>query len=318
MQLVSGRTLNWNLPAGVYSLLAKVDDQRCTTRSYGPVDESVCQLSGNSQLTIRDYADVTLQISPEGGLLVSFSTKDRCKSGPRGPGEGCDIQATISTRDKDIEVESYEFIQYEATPGHDTLRLPIVGRTAVLGSDLRSASGTEDTPYDHWQPILTNGDVRIIATNIPGDERYTVLEESLDSGDVVQIGEPTEPTSIWGMVDISQPSPGAGRSDGYRLNTVLHASVPEVRVTRFGSPAGHLINVSKWTVLSRWPNGQQGWVVVVSVSVLVTFVLQLGSTFRAIRDEQSETDTQEPQATVTAGVEAELPKATPDNEGQTS
>lgn len=286
------RTQSWSLPPGIYSFFGKATGDDCQTSDFGGFYESRCTLSGNSRMDITGHAEVTFQISPAGSFLLSITEQGACQTDSGTPLESCPFEATLIGSDDLPIMTTGTLLSYEAKPGHAAIRLPLIGASATLGSNLSGASAIEGTPYDYWQPVLHSGDIRIIATNIPGEERYGVLEERLDRGDVLRVGSLQSPTSIWGMAEILPAAPRQGRGvpPEYRLQTVLHTSLSEVQVTRFGSPGGHLINVSKWTVLLKWPNGQQTWVVLFSASIIVTFLIQVSRSKRDARSDRTSTD----------------------------
>jgi hypothetical protein len=163
--------------------------------------------------------------------------------------------------------------------------MPFVANAAVLGADLHQSSTIDGSPYDYWQPVLLAGNVTMSADNKPDLEKYRVLSERLDPGDVVHIGdkEETELTAngrnaVWGMLTIGIGSGTAAAPAGTAatIQVVLHTSLREVSVTRFGAPGGHVVKASWWSILQKWPNGQSIWVGFVSVLLILGFALQLG------------------------------------------
>jgi len=70
------------------------------------------------------------------------------------------------------------------------------------------------------------------------------------------------------------------------FQVVLHTSLQDVHVTRFGAPEGHVIRASYWTIRQKWPNGQSAWIFFVSMVLILTFILQLHDSTHGCRDDE--------------------------------
>jgi len=164
------------------------------------------------------------------------------------------------------------------------VRLPLIVASAQLGTSLRYVSTTGQGPADTWQPALLSGSVSIIAQNHPDTEKYDVHSEALDVGDILSIGMQGQQRDdaadlAWGMVTIGHQATtlsGSTEISQYLIHVVLHTTLKEFTVTRFGTRDGHTIRPTQWTILSRWPNGQKAWVAFVTGLFLLTAVLTLG------------------------------------------
>lgn len=268
----------WSLPPGEFSILGTSDSPECDSNFL----ETVCRYSDNTRLVVDGSADVVMQMDPVGGWSLSVAET-----------ESKPASITLfDARGKEL-LQSAQLLQYHATNPETAIRFPFVADSAVLGADLHQTSTIDGTPYDFWQPVLLSGDVLMIADNRPSRETYKVLEERLDPGDVVQVGDnksaspESGQSSVWGMVTVA--SGDAGSSVGTTVfQVVLHSSFREVSVRRFGAPEGHVIRASYWTIRQKWPNGQSAWVFFISVVLVLTFVLELRSSLSSC---PAETDT---------------------------
>ena len=200
-------------------------------------------------------------------------------------------EITLYDAEGSVLLESQQLLEFHAASPANAIRVPFVGDSALVGADLHQTSTIDGSPYDFWQPVLLSGDVLMIADNRPSRETYRVLEERLDPGDVVHVGgsdveqQDDGQSTVWGMVTvIAGDATSAIGTTVFQV--VLHTSVREVSVTRFGAPEGHVIRASDWAILQKWPNGQSAWVFFVSAVLVLTFVIELSGNFAARQQER--------------------------------
>ena len=270
-----GRESAWSLPPGEFSILGVNDSAECNSNFL----ETVCRYSDNTRLVVIGSADIVMQMSPTGGWRLSVAETES---------QPADI--TLFDADGKRLLHSAQLLEYHTASPRSAIRFPFVANSAVLGSALHQSATIDGTPYDFWQPVLLSGDVLMIADNRPSRETYRVLEERLDPGDVVHVGddsaegEEERQGAIWGMVTVvtGDQASNAGRT---LLQVVLHTSFREVSVRRFGAPEGHIIRASYWTIRQKWPNGQSAWLFFVSAILILTFILELRSSLSSCPDE---------------------------------
>jgi hypothetical protein len=109
--------------------------------------------------------------------------------------------------------------------------------------------------------------------------------------------------AIWGMIEVLPEYKSVGHgaalaADGddgarpraweYRMKVVLHTALNEIGITRFGASQPHTVKASGWSIIARWPTGQQGWVIFVSLTVFLTFVYQAKDYHRCISKDRKE------------------------------
>ena len=337
------RSLAWKLPPGRVMTLTRSNHPQCTRPEVGI--GSVCEFRENTRLLVghRDATEhkepraatvTTLQVSPDGELMISLSSADETCS------ELC-IHAVLQDADGTTLLQDTRSLSFEtvsANADDRTLRYPIIAGSAVLGSALHDAGTLGGDDFDFWQPVLHSGTVQILAQNYPGPEKYEVLSDTVAAGDVVELAGPATsrealqtaavtdswlfrtgvagPTSagtmygrgksghtIWGMIEVlpeykSVGHGGAWAADGdsdgrprgweYRMKVVLHTTLREIEINRFGASQPHTVKASGWSIIARWPNGQQGWVILVSVIVVLSFLMQYRDTLRCIRKDRKE------------------------------
>lgn len=261
------RETAWTLPPGKFSILGIADGGQCMTHGY----ESVCEYAENTRFVIDGAAGVVLQTAPTGGWTLSVSASNDLP-----------IDVRLYDTEERLLLQSDQFLDFHARAGEAAIRVPFVADSAVLGADLHQSSTIDGSPDDFWQPILLRGDVLMIADNKPGREKYEVLSERLDPGDVIHIGSDNAEQAndggspVWGMVSIATDDADDNIPSG-PFEIVLHTSVRDLSVTRFGAPDGHVIRVSSWTIWQKWPNGQSAWVAFVSAILILTFILELAA-----------------------------------------
>ena len=266
-----GRESAWSLPPGQFSILgAAEEDSGCESSGF----ESVCEFTANTRLEIAGAAEVKMQMVPTGGWVLSVAET-----------ESSETDVKLFDVEGKLLLQSSQLLEFYAATPPNAIRLPFVADSAVLGADLRQSSTIDGSAYDFWQPVLLSGDVLMISNNRPNRETYTVLEERLDPGDLAHIGAPDkknnaeERDAVWGMVTVTlADSPNTVGMAVFHV--VLHTSRHEVYVTRFGAPEGHVIRASYWSIRQKWPNGQSAWVFFVSVTLVLTFILQLGQSLK--------------------------------------
>lgn len=288
---------SWNLPPGTFSILGDTNLESCESSQL----ETACVVPDNSRLVVNCAAQVTLQVAPDGAwsMTVTGTSVD-----------GSEIRL-LDGNDKEL-LRSTDYLSFSAEHGRP-FRMPFVASQAQVGANLRESRTIDNVAYDYWQPILLDGHVQMSADNKPGREKYQVLSEKLDRGDVLQVGardDRAEPAScpdnpdeaglndsrtiadpIWGLLTIGVVGPEivASERDGDPewppeetafFQVVLHTSVPTLQVTRFGAPDGHQIKASSWAVLQKRPNLQSAWIAFVSAILVFTFIVELSGVLR--------------------------------------
>ena len=162
--------------------------------------------------------------------------------------------------------------------------LPVTGWKTAL--DLRNIEiGVLLTSDTSWQPILTNGEVRMFAKNnlFSGgpERRYLVASETLDPADVLNVPL----TRCWtgsrlmGLVSLGKRQDTLVEDGVFDLT--LHADINEGLVRRIG--ARHEIGVTTWDIISRLPVLIAVWAVFVGVVLILSFAKGDGQTGRIAR-----------------------------------
>lgn len=271
MHFAEGRDSSWSLPPGKFSIIGVAESPTCDVK---PI-ESVCTFDENTRLSLKGAANLSMQISSSGEWLISISNAG-----------STEFEVEVFNKNSELILQSNQFLDYRVAPTAAEIRLPIVADSVVVGTDLHESATIDGNDDDFWQPVLLAGDVLIVASNSPGREKYEVVSERLDPGDVVHIGAASgedtsaEAVSIWGMITITSfgaSSSESGNSAQRNINAVLHTTVRELSVTRFGAPEGHVVKAPRWTILAKWPNGQAAWILFVSLALLFSFIFEITS-----------------------------------------
>jgi len=294
--LNKGAQSSWVLPRGDFLVDDKLSansqcDLQTPVNKFVP-DQYLCTVDHSTRLVIEGPAEVSLEVTPDGRWDMAVLSNDDSK-----------IVARV-LNDKDEELASYEQeIRFSTTLGEQnkkedtrskipvSIRISIIAASGEVGSHIRYATGISGPPGDFWQPTLLSGNVATFGLNHPGRGKHQILSERLDTGDIVEIYTDDGPDSqksddtIWGVATIENRTvllSDTTEVTQYVIYAVLHTTHRTLRVKRFGSPAGHEIKASVWSIISRWPNGQQAWVILISVILLLTFVLQLSDSLERI------------------------------------
>jgi len=294
--LNKGAQSSWVLPRGDFLVDDKLSansqcDLQTPVNKFVP-DQYLCTVDHSTRLVIEGSAEVSLEVTPDGRWDMAVLSNDDSK-----------IVARV-LNDKDEELASYEQeIRFSTTLGEQnkkedtrskipvSIRISIIAASGEVGSHIRYATGISGPPGDFWQPTLLSGNVATFGLNHPGRGKHQILSERLDTGDIVEIYTDDGPDSqksddtIWGVATIENRTvllSDTTEVTQYVIYAVLHTTHRTLRVKRFGSPAGHEIKASVWSIISRWPNGQQAWVILISVILLLTFVLQLSDSLERI------------------------------------
>lgn len=267
-----GRDSAWSLPAGEFSVLGGAGNDTCPMQDL----ETLCSYDENTRLVIEGASEISMLVSPDGRWSLTVAESN---------GAGTNVGLFDTSGSQLLQSEQLLQFTVSANAKNTSNRLPFVAVAAILGADLHQSSSIEGSDYDFWQPVLLSGAVQMIADNRPGREKYQVLNDRLDSGDVVRIGEATATNSsdgrsaVWGMISIKASDVAT------MFEVVLHTSLREVSVSRFGAPEGHTIKASNWTILKKWPNGQYAWVAFASLVAIMSFVLLLTQSIENCRTE---------------------------------
>jgi len=284
---------SWVLPAGYFLVPAamhKIDTCAELPLLYGSIPQGFrCHMSESVRLVVDGAADVHWEVTPEGKWSMLVNTN-------------ADMTFTVSLFDEDDAelLKTSEEVRFSTRLGSEpemaatAVRLPLVASTAVLGSHARYASSIEGNENDFWQPTLLTGNVVTFGKNRPDEGKYHILDEALDSGDVVYIdsfdksrdesrrekddAENDEiKDSIWGVVTLEERAVSVSDTTEvtqFMIHAVLHTTHRTLTVRRFGA-ARHKIKASNWSIVYRWPWGQKLWVIFVSVTGALAFALQL-------------------------------------------
>jgi len=269
---------SWVLPAGKYLVpeaLNGIENCQEAPLLYGTIPQGfTCSTTGNLRLVVDGAGDVYNEVTPDGEWSVRVSGED-----------DPEFVATLFDKDDEAILTTSDEVRFSTYLGGDVtaIRLPVIASTAVVGSHVRYASSIDGDASDFWQPTLLAGNVMTFGKNRPDEGKYHILEEQLDSGDIVSIDSGDEAgdasgDSIWGVATIEERSvtiSGATEVSQYMIHAVLHTTHRSLTVRRFGSSEGHTVKASNWSIMSKWPNGQKTWVFFISVTVVLAFALQL-------------------------------------------
>ena len=300
--LEEDRESAWNLPAGIFFVATdqSPNEKYCIEKKEDLGGMTVllgytCQFESTRRLEIDGAANVAITLTPAGKLRLSVK--------PHKPDA---FTFRLMDEENRPQIESSQELSYETQlPGGPQdpraqyqVRIPLIATSAQVGQHLHYVSTIEDSPDAFWQPVLLSGNVSIIAQNHPDSEKYDVLTESLDTGDVLGIGmdtldsaessadgrEDADHDLVWGMATIGNQQATLSGTSGieqFLIHVVLHTTHRELSVRRFGTRDGHTIKASQWTIISKWPNGQKAWVSFMSLIIVLGFVLSLGDVLKA-------------------------------------
>jgi len=255
-----------------------------------------CTSDTNTRLEINGAAEVAVTITPAGRLRLTVK-----QHGANPP----DLR--VVDADEEMLFPSQQELGYETKlpatiPNSNSkdvyqVRVPLIATSAQIGSHLHYVSTIDTSPDDFWQPALLSGNVSIIAQNHPDFEKFDVLNEALDTGDVLGIGrnvsedeqsdkyrpDDEKTDLVWGVATIGRQATtlsGTTEIDQFMIHVVLHTTHRQLSVRRFGTRVGHTVAASRWSILSKWPNGQKAWVSFVTAAFLLTTILALGECIR--------------------------------------
>jgi hypothetical protein len=303
--LIRGLESSWILPPGEFlgefrdDVDFRSSSTKCPIQSEGiPIEDFahqyLCAYPESTRLVVTGSADVSLDVTPDGHWSMAIVGTD-------------DSNFLLELRDSEdrllttaTRAEEFRFgakLREGGLAGKDadSIRIAIVAASGVIGSHVHYAARIDNVPSDFWQPMLLAGDVTTFGINHPGHGKYRIHSERLDTGDIIQIdternifGQESDDT-IWGVASIERQTvllSGVTEVDQFVIHAVLQTTHRDLSVKRFGSPTGHKIMAPVWSIISRWPNGQQYWVLLISVVLILTFGLQLGDSIRDIRSEK--------------------------------
>jgi hypothetical protein len=303
--LQEDRQSAWILPAGIFLVTtdpSKNGDCEAKTEFVGGIDLLIgyqCTSASNTRLEINGAAEVSVVITPAGKLRLTV------KPHGRKPLDLRVVDAGDNTLFPPQQELGYETTLPAKIPNSDDVyqvRVPLIATSAQVGSHLHYVSTIDTSPDDFWQPTLLSGNVSIIAQNHPDTEKFDVHSEALDTGDVLGIGrDPNESELgdeydpedertdlVWGMATIGQQvttMSGTTELDQFMIHAVLHTTHRQLSVRRFGTAKGHTIEASQWSILSKWPNGQKAWFILVTAAFLLTTALTTTlTTFLTVSD----------------------------------
>jgi len=298
--LQEDRQSSWILPVGMFLVTtdpSNNNDCNAMTEFVGGIDLLIgyqCTSGSNTRLEINGAAEVAVMITPAGKLRLTVK--------PHGKSP-LDVRV-VNAEDESLFPPQLE-LGYETTlpakiPDSDDVyqvRVPLIATSAQVGSHLHYVSTVDTSPDDFWQPALLSGNVSIIAQNHPDSEKFDVLNEPLDTGDVLGIGrnvsedeqgdeytpDDAKTDLVWGVATIGRQATtmsGTTEIDQFMIHVVLHTTHRQLSVRRFGTRVGHTVAASRWSILSRWPNGQKAWLSFVTAAFLLTTILTLGECIR--------------------------------------
>ena len=248
----------------------------------------LCTYLESTRLVVTGPANVSLEVTPDGLLSMKIVATE----------ESDFLLELRNSEDQLLTTVTYpEEFRFSTTLRQpdvagtepESIRIAIIAASGVIGSQVHYASRINNSPGDFWQPMLLAGDVTTFGLNHPSQGKYQILSERLDTGDIIQIDTQKNifgnapDAMIWGLASIEKRvvlMSGATEVNQFAIHAVLQTTHRVLGVTRFGSPTGHEIRASFWAIISKWPNGQQYWVFVISVVLILTFGLQLRETIR--------------------------------------
>lgn len=279
---------SWVLPPGEFLILDKPEGSlacKDAPRVYENISQGfTCTTPSRVRLVIEGAAKIKHEVKPDGKWSMEISgNNDTALTSRLLDDNDAVIAKFIREFGFSADLGDQEPSDTELRKDYESVRIPIIATTAKIGSDVHYASGIRGELGDFWQPTLLSGNVSTFARNYPEEGKYQILSERLDSGDTIGIETEKEPTQdepddlIWGVATIEHQT--VLRSDTteveqYVIYAVLHTTHRKLSVLRFGSGVHH-ISASGWSIISKWPNGQETWVAFISAILIMTFVLQL-------------------------------------------
>ena len=256
-------------PDGRWSVVATPGNSENNSEQVGEISEFIVRLWS-------DTKDTKGKPEPE---IASFGINGTSGQQFRYNTFLCDVARNDCN---EIEVKNEEFRKNLTR----SIRLPIIAATANIGSNVRNTARVNNDLSDFWQPALLSGDVTAFAVNRGFTEKnkgkYQVQYERLDPGDILHIDNRKEKSddTIRGIATIEKRTVSMSGTAEVRqavIHAVLHTTHRQIDVFRFGTNDGHSIKAHGWTIISRWPNGQQAWVLFVSMALVLTILLQVGA-----------------------------------------
>jgi len=288
--LIENAQSSWVLPPGKFLILdepERLGECGEAPREYEFISQGFfCTTDIRTRLVVEGAATITHTVDPTGDWTVTVTGSS-----------DVDFTAYILDVDDEELARTKRDISFELSLGDDGLdedlkylSFPIVAATGQIGSDVRYASTIEGNIDDFWEPTLLAGSVTTFALNFPEQGKYQILSERLDSGDIIGIftedtifGRKSDDT-IWGVASIREQTVSLSDTtevEQFVIFAVLHTTHRALTVGRFGSAEGHKIRASNWSIISKWPNGQETWVLFISLILILTFVLELSGAFKS-------------------------------------
>jgi hypothetical protein len=257
VDLEPGRTYDWWLPPGSYSLLTAPTAAPCEHRGRFDV---ICEFAEATALTIKNGANVRFALAPHADTgLPRFTIELKPSAQPGSPESLFDVRG----HGDDLHIATNELLTFESQPVAQW-RIPLLVERVQIGESLsESVAAADALAALARQPIMMAGDVRMFARALAFEERYQVKEERFDPADVVQIpADPADRERLLGVLSLE-----SGEQRGFDLT--LHTDLAEVFVRRLG--AEHRIGVSMWAIVSQLPTWLALWVVFVSLIVVANY-----------------------------------------------
>ena len=257
----------WDLPPGHVKQPTPLQPSAGTTPQGGDNERA-----HDVSISIESDALITVSRSPNSPLLIVVQRGEQESSSQAGNSLGT---FTIGDESRPIDGPLY----YRSTDAPHAFTLPVWGR-ATIGDDVPQGSGSAAGAV----PLLSGATIRarigIDRKFNSGIPRKTVIEETLDAGDIVDthpefIG--TRPnagpvrklcggqTEEWAAVGFIVPDNEAGS-----LDVVIHRSADAVSVARAGSKPFEL-SVPTWNAWLLSPRYQIGAAIIAILLGMLSF-----------------------------------------------
>ena len=273
--LADNGELTWRLPPGMFigadfadseppSCTKDRDPARADTRDINNVAKSCDSVS---LLRVVGAAKITLTAVKDRLVIELQKTK-----------ESSGLQASVILKGLDYELKTdRDYLSYTSEPTEDEVFLPSMTNKVSLGSNITEPSYSLASLAGTSQQTLRQGDIRLFAAT-PSNRRFTVLEEKLLFGDVIDLGE-TASDVVWSLFVINPSSQQGDSNRKLVINATLQYTGNDhstyASVTRLGATKSHFVGATWSFLVSKDPRFAQTWAFIVALAMLTSLVIIL-------------------------------------------
>jgi hypothetical protein len=262
--LADQRRQTWLLPKGTYTTTSADEKASCPAGIATQTGSCQYVFTGPTVLRVNGPASLRLEIAGHGIVLST------------GPLPASNFDVEVLDAGNRVVIGKPALLTFESSARGDSLRLPVILQRATLGAALYETVEAFGPSEGGAQPVLREGNFELIAGAGDARQRFSMSQESLETGDLVTLAANPLENAAAGLIAgfITVNDVGNPEKDAIFFSLSVPVTVRwrdytlgNMAIQRAGATNPTLVGVpSRWVILGHWPTWQAFWWTLVAIA----------------------------------------------------